>query len=153
MDEMIVFLRSLANVTTSAALAGSLYPQDLYSGTDWMLQSSGKRFQHKLKNVFMNICFVAAVTADMKGTDEGLNNFTLSFSEAISALCDVSTMGAWSSFRSGERVSELGVGLMTSMHVMATSLLFIGSESEHRAWSSNVGEIKHKPSLTCRNLF
>ena len=89
----------------------------------------------------------------MKGTDEGLNNFTLSFSEAISALCDVSTMGAWSSFRSGERVSELGVGLMTSMHVMATSLLFIGSESEHRAWASNVGKIKHKPNLTCRNLF
>ena len=41
MDEMITFFRSLTNVTLSAAAIGSLYPQDLYVGTDWMLQSSG----------------------------------------------------------------------------------------------------------------
>ena len=76
----------------------------------------------------------------MKGTGVGLNNFTLSFSEAVSALCDVTTMGAWSSFRSGEKVSTLGVELMTSMHVMATSLLFLNDKEMHGAWSPNVGK-------------
>ena len=55
MDEMIIFFRSLTNVTLSAAAIGSLYPQDLYLGTDWMLQSSGT---HRPLPVIYLLCFL-----------------------------------------------------------------------------------------------
>lgn len=77
---LITFMEELSELTNKAAVNDTLYPLDLHKSVDYMNK-------------------IGEVSSAMTSAANHINDFTESYAEAISSLCDNSTFNAWRNFK------------------------------------------------------